>query len=278
MYPFEFFDSNTSPNNLDRTTLSFKRSETISSPSCTDVICARGRVFWDHEGNRRYRALIAQATREYAGSNCKLEKSLLVSEIIEAIRRSNGRFIKREKRGGRWVEADEGFAREKVGQSLRDGLVAKYKSATKAKRERRSKLYKTCNGDVDRVIRSNLVVAKKINDLLDRVEETGRHESDQSLGVLFLQTNLSILESIKQDGSLLTQFREAIARGESDHTTKKSTVLGPQYEPSDEQQTRQADEDRREQDCKDILWLLEQVPSQDIPFFEFCDIEPIDKL
>jgi hypothetical protein len=208
----------------------FKNSEFTDSPSPTDVVCARGRAFWEHEGNCRYRALIAKATRKYSDSTCKLEKSLVVSEVIEAVRRSNGRFIKKSRRGGPWVEVDELFVREKVGQALRDGLVEKYKSATKAKKDRRTKVCKIFNGDVDRVIHSNKVVSEKINYLFERVERIGSYESDHYLFALFLNTNLSILEALKEDASLLKQFQEATtaANNEVNHSGRYAVDVARQ--------------------------------------------------
>jgi hypothetical protein len=179
------------------------------APSDADVVCARGKAYWDHTGNRRYRQLIGKATEKYSSSSNKLEKTLIVSEIVNAVHRLKGKFIKKEKKGGPWVEVDEVFAREKVGQSLRDGLSTKYRSATKAKKKRRNEANEKLNGDIDRVIQSNHTISRRIEELIQQVKMTGDLASDYSIMALFNRANSDILETIKSDASMLFQFQDA---------------------------------------------------------------------
>lgn len=187
-------------------------------PGPNDVVCARGKSFWDHVGNQRYRTLIGAATDKYSSSTNKLEKTLVVSEIVEAVQKQQGRFVKKEKKGGPWVVVDEIFAREKVGQSLRDGLHDKYKSSTKAKKQRRATVNEKFNGDIERVIHSNQVVSQRIDDLTREVEKNGAMASDFSIIKLFSRANSDILETIKKDTSMLDRFQNATvaANNESD--------------------------------------------------------------
>ena len=190
-------------------------------PGPNDVVCARGRSYWDHEGNREYRASIAAATKKYSGTTNKLEKTLIVSEIVEAVHHKKGKFVKKEKKGGPWVEVDEIFAREKIGQSLRDGLHDKYRSATKAKKERRSQKKEKFNGDIDKVIHSNHAVSKRIYDLTKEVEKNGALASDFSIMTFFSRANSDILETIKRDTSMLNQFQDATAKEKEGGKKKK---------------------------------------------------------
>jgi len=176
-------------------------------PGPNDVVCARGKSFWDHKGNQKYRVLIAKSTEKYASTNNKLARTLIVSEIIEAIRTSGGRFVKKAGNGrdGLWTEVKEILAREKVGQSLRDGLSSKYSSATKAKKERRNRVCEKITDDITQVIQSNSFVAKRINELMDESQRC-----DSADDVLFenslSQFNVDILESIKQDACMLERY------------------------------------------------------------------------
>ena len=199
------------------------RSRSLSSVSCLlslvfIVVCARGKSYWDHEGNRRYRALIGAATDKYSTSSNKHEKTLVVSHIVEAIHNQNGRFVKKEKKGGPWMVVDEVFAREKVGQSLRDGLHDRYKSSTTAKKQRRATVNEKFNGDIERVIHSNREVSRRIDELTKEVEKNGAMASDFSIITLFSRANSGILESIKKDTSMLEKFQYATfaANNESD--------------------------------------------------------------
>jgi hypothetical protein len=181
-------------------------------PSSQDVICARGKAFWCHDGNKRYRDLIAAATPRYSETTNKQEKTMIVTEIIEAVHKLEGKFIKKVKKGGPFVVVSEVFAREKVGQSLRDGLSAKYKSATKFKKQRKSKTTtEKVNMDADRIVHTNRYVCQRIDELGQQVSRCGDLASDATIVTLFSRTNCDILESIKRDHSMLQRYRAFVA-------------------------------------------------------------------
>ena len=109
-------------------------------PGPYDVICARGKAASSHPGNVRFRQIIQDFKPRYCKAPTKLEKSLLVSDVVEAVRgcSPDGGFVK--KFGNQWCEVGDSVAREKIGQCLRDQLHSKYKSSTKAKKEKRREL------------------------------------------------------------------------------------------------------------------------------------------
>jgi len=187
-------------------------------PGDTDVVCARGKSYWEHPGNKMYRAVIAGATERYSATSNKLEKTMIVSEIVNAVHKRQGMFVKKEKKGGPWVEVDEVFAREKIGQSLRDGLHDKYRSATKAKKQRKEKLNERFNGDIDRVIHGNASVSRRIEELTREVRKNGALASDYSIVTLFSRANSDILETIKKDSSMLHQFQDATVASKVEET------------------------------------------------------------
>jgi hypothetical protein len=75
----------------------------------------------------------------YSEADSKMDKSLIVSEVVNGIRERSpdGGFIKKDKRTGRWFEVGDHLAREKVGQQFRDALHTQYRSSTKAKSKRK---------------------------------------------------------------------------------------------------------------------------------------------
>lgn len=220
-------------------------------PSSNDVVCARGKAYWEHDGNKKYRELIDAATPRYSETTNKLEKTLIVSEIVQAVHKLDGKFIKKAKKGGPFVIVSEVFAREKVrvwllvvvnqivaaffwpwceclasrsnwvccpfalvqvGQSLRDGLSAKYKSATRFKKQRKAKPSSpekvTMNLDADKIVTSNRYVCQRIDELRHQMQSSGDLASDASIVALFSRTNSDILETIKRDTSMLQQYHE----------------------------------------------------------------------
>ena len=88
----------------------------------------------------RFRDTIQRLIPAYSAATTKLDKTLIVSQVVDAVRDQGGSFIKHEsnRRHSRiqWYDIGDKLAREKIGQNFRDTLHAKYKSSTKAKRTR----------------------------------------------------------------------------------------------------------------------------------------------
>ena len=65
-------------------------------PGLFDVICAKGKEAHNHPGNRRYRNEIMDALVKYSQAKSKLEKSVIVSNIVDSVRLASpqGGFVK----------------------------------------------------------------------------------------------------------------------------------------------------------------------------------------
>ena len=94
-------------------------------PGGHHIICGRGKQAYNSIGNRRYRLLIALHMSRYLEAHTKLDKSLVVISIVDAIRTCNGGFVKRCNKTKRWIEIGDQSAREKVGHALRDAITAR---------------------------------------------------------------------------------------------------------------------------------------------------------
>ncbi|KAL3919734.1 MAG: hypothetical protein SGILL_003607 [Bacillariaceae sp.] len=107
-------------------------------PSKNAVICGRGKICTTNPGNRKLRALIKENLAAYGKATNKVDKTEIVSAIMDDIRKDcddEPAFVKKEE--GTWWEVDDAFAREKIGCIFRDSLFTKYRSSTKAKLARR---------------------------------------------------------------------------------------------------------------------------------------------
>jgi hypothetical protein len=100
-------------------------------PSDYSVLCCRGKDSVNHVGNRRFRILASMYVEKYSQAESKAAKSVIVSEIITAIRKTGGNFCKLKR--GTWFEVGEHYAREKVSALLRDLLHTQYRSSNKSK-------------------------------------------------------------------------------------------------------------------------------------------------
>jgi hypothetical protein len=209
-------------------------------PGPKHIVCQRGKNYWDHEGNKMFRAIIAAAAPKYAKTTSKLDKSLMVSEIIQSIRLATTSttktnttdadeeehqqyscFIKLDNSIGRWVECDDLSVREKISQSLRDGLQGLYRSSTSAKLNRRKIANESIHTRMESVFHSNSSVSRIITQLSRDLE---RHEaaatlvrgtdSSQVCSMLMSRANLALLEAIKKDDSLQRMFQEVDSKAQ----------------------------------------------------------------
>lgn len=107
-------------------------------PGPFDVICSRGSAAKNHAGNKFFVQLIERNCQRYTQTTCKLAKSMIVSEMLDTVRRSSpeGGFVKQDA-DGTWCETGDHLAREKIGQCFRDRLHTMYASSSKSKLEKR---------------------------------------------------------------------------------------------------------------------------------------------
>jgi hypothetical protein len=199
----------------------FKRPIVLDSPSCTsrmtklspdftpgsfDVVCARGGDAKNHEGNRNFRRKIKESADAYAKAESKLFKSLVVSKVVDWIRKASpqGGFVKSI--NGVWHEVGDYTAREKIGQALRDQNHSHYKSSTKSKRHRwkqEKQVQTNTEGHLEAMVRENKHIAERLIDVEARREQLGGNQaSDESLLELFTTTNANILQAICADRHL----------------------------------------------------------------------------
>jgi hypothetical protein len=92
--------------------------------SLEQVLCgSRGsRETYRHSGNERFRITVELRLERYRKASSRMEKTHIVKEIVDAVRRSGGSFVRQEEDG---MSFDIGGlkSREKAGHALRGALV-----------------------------------------------------------------------------------------------------------------------------------------------------------
>lgn len=121
-----------------------RREEKAALPSDFEplpysVLIGRGKQAAEAIGTRRLKVIASRFLAEYANASSRIEKSVIVSKIIDIVQDACpvGAFIKFEE--SHWWEVSDSIARERVGSLLRDLLHDNYKSSSKAKLARRKK-------------------------------------------------------------------------------------------------------------------------------------------
>jgi hypothetical protein len=87
-------------------------------PRRSDILFGRGSDCWNHCGNKRFRLIIAKYQEKYHSKECRSEKMTVVAEIVEEIRSSGARFLRRNGDSKAWEEVDRKSIVEKVRRSL----------------------------------------------------------------------------------------------------------------------------------------------------------------
>ena len=142
--------------------------------------------------------MIEETAPRYGASQGKLSKSIIVSAIIDTIRRftPQGGFVKPA--GRQWIEIGNKNAREKVSQALRDQLHSQYRSSAKAKREKKDEANAKINENLDAFVQSNQFVLNRMATLTSAIENNNTHaQSDAQLEQLMSRTNSEILHELR---------------------------------------------------------------------------------
>lgn len=109
---------------------------TIDEPSPNDVLCGRGKDSFHHQGNYRFRALIAEHAETYKMASAKKQKMQVVTLLADLILAKGGRFLVRS--GTNWVDGGASQGRKKIGHAFRDALRGRVKCVTLIMNQKRN--------------------------------------------------------------------------------------------------------------------------------------------
>ena len=86
-----------------------------------DVLLGRGGATNNHDGNRKFRLIVAEHQHEYLQAR-KRDKVIIARRIVAIVQGTGGRFLKQGHSNSTWVEVTDKRAQEKASQALREGL------------------------------------------------------------------------------------------------------------------------------------------------------------
>jgi len=92
------------------------------TPAANDILCGRGNVFSQHQGNRFFDMVIRDSLRKYMEAPNRPDKIRVVDSILRGIRVSGARFAKCDSETQRWYELNDVQAHQKIGHAIRDTI------------------------------------------------------------------------------------------------------------------------------------------------------------
>jgi len=125
-----------------------KKPNSVDGPSEFDIVCGRDKTSHGHAGNRLFRSTIQAYREAYQSCEMREDKTRITGKIIEQLKSTGARFLKREDEDTdngdgdgdgdetttTWVEVDSRTVHEKVSHALRsarDPRAAKKKNVRK---------------------------------------------------------------------------------------------------------------------------------------------------
>jgi hypothetical protein len=149
------------------------------TPTSTDILCGRGNVFSNHEGNRYFGRIIRANLKPYRDAGSRPEKIRVVDDILQEIRSAGVRFAKLDNETKRWFELNDVLAHQKIGHAIRDTIrLLKDKSKnTKTNTVKQSKIAKRQRQEATLKLKNHVVPSsdtkkKTMDDILKMSMET----------------------------------------------------------------------------------------------------------
>lgn len=108
---------------------------TIDVPTNKDVLFGRDADSWNHEGNRKFRKVIANYQQKYHSVKLRFDKVAIVAKIVQELKADGVRLLRRRDNiRKKWFEVDHKAYIEKVGHAIRDRRMIQNRKLKKVTR------------------------------------------------------------------------------------------------------------------------------------------------
>ena len=89
-------------------------SVAVIVPSTNDILCGKGKSFFNHEGNKRFRDILDKYINAYIQASQRTKRSEIVKAVINETLETGARFLKKLENKLEWYDGGEKLAKEKV--------------------------------------------------------------------------------------------------------------------------------------------------------------------
>jgi hypothetical protein len=85
----------------------------VAIPSSKDILCGRGKSFFNHEGNKRFRYIVGKNVDAYIKASQRPKRSEVVTAVITETLGTGARFLKKSE-NKLWYDGGMKVAKDKV--------------------------------------------------------------------------------------------------------------------------------------------------------------------
>jgi hypothetical protein len=96
--------------------------EVILFPGENDIISSQNRRYETHHGNLMFNLLIATYISDWESARTRSSKIKITKEILQAVKISYGRFLRKRQDDNGWEQLKDGKARDKISHALSRAL------------------------------------------------------------------------------------------------------------------------------------------------------------
>jgi hypothetical protein len=86
----------------------------VSVPSTNDILCGRGKSFYNHEGNKLFRVIVGKNIDAYINASRRSKRSEIVRAVVDDTLETGARFLKKMKNRLDWYDGGLKVAKQKV--------------------------------------------------------------------------------------------------------------------------------------------------------------------
>jgi hypothetical protein len=86
----------------------------ILQPCANDILCGKGKYFFNHEGNKRFRVIVNKYVNDYRKASHRKKRSEIVKAVVYETLKTGARFLKKAERKSEWCDGGESIAKDKV--------------------------------------------------------------------------------------------------------------------------------------------------------------------
>lgn len=97
-------------------------------PAAMDIICGRGCQYSTRPGNKIFANIVQSHLQEYQEARTRIDKTMVVAQVLERVLETGARFLKKDKSTQRWMEMNREQSHSKCGHAIRDTIRLQEKS------------------------------------------------------------------------------------------------------------------------------------------------------